>query len=124
MPPASAEKCLNGRTSSCHAKMPSTIDGSPFSTSDRKRTTVASLAAALLGEVEPGADTDRQSDHRRDQTRIPVPTIAFAIPPPASPVGFGIFVKKLQLSDAAPCLSEMPENERSAAASRAARRRT
>ena len=55
---------------------------------------------------------------------IPVPTIAFAIPPPVSPVGAGIFVKKFQFTDAAPCFSEVPENEAAAAASRRWRRRT
>jgi hypothetical protein len=29
---------------------------------------------------------------------ISVPTIALAIPPPASPTGFGIFVKKSRLT--------------------------
>ena len=36
--------------------------------------------------------------------RISVPTIAFAIPPPVSPTGFGIFVKKSQFSEEKPCL--------------------
>ena len=43
-----------------------TIDGRPFSTSERKRTTFASLRRALLGEVQAGADSDRESDRRRD----------------------------------------------------------
>ena len=35
---------------------------------------------------------------------IRVPTIAFAMPPPLSPTGFGIFVKKSQFRDEKPCL--------------------
>ncbi len=35
--------------------------------------------------------------------RISVPTIALAMPPPASPTGLGIFVKKSQLSEEKPC---------------------
>ena len=35
--------------------------------------------------------------------RIPVPTSAFAIPPPASPAGFGICVKNAQLIELTPC---------------------
>ena len=42
-PPASAEKCPNGRTRNCHAKMPMTIDGRPLSTSARNRTRLASF---------------------------------------------------------------------------------
>ena len=34
---------------------------------------------------------------------ISVPTIALAIPPPVSPTGLGIFVKKSQFSDEKPC---------------------
>ncbi|HWG53718.1 MAG TPA: hypothetical protein VN677_10525 [Gemmatimonadaceae bacterium] len=41
-PPESAEKCPTGRTRNCQAKIPMTIDGRPFSTSDKKRTVVAS----------------------------------------------------------------------------------
>ncbi len=36
--------------------------------------------------------------------RMRVPTIAFAMPPPGSPTGFGIFVKKSQLREEKPCL--------------------
>ncbi len=35
---------------------------------------------------------------------ISEPTRALAIPPPVSPTGLGIFVKKSQLSDENPCL--------------------
>ena len=40
-----------------------------------------------------------------------VPTIAFAMPPPASPTGFGIFVKKSHESDADAEPDEMREDE-------------
>ena len=36
---------------------------------------------------------------------VSVPTMAFAMPPPGSPTGFGIFVKKSQLSEEKPCLT-------------------
>jgi len=36
--------------------------------------------------------------------RISVPTMALAMPPPVSPTGFGIFVKKSQFSAVAPSL--------------------
>ncbi len=42
-PPASALKCLTGRTTSAYAKIPMTMDGIPFRTSAVKRTAVASL---------------------------------------------------------------------------------
>ena len=42
-PPASALKCLTGRTTSAYAKIPITIEGIPFRTSAVKRTAVASL---------------------------------------------------------------------------------
>ena len=35
---------------------------------------------------------------------VSVPMMAFAMPPPGSPTGFGIFVKKSQLSEERPCL--------------------
>ena len=48
------------------------------------------------------ADRDRERA-RRAPTSISVPTIAFAMPPPGSPTGLGILVKKSQLSDEKPC---------------------
>ena len=33
------------------------------------------------------------------------PTIALAMPPPVSPTGLGICVKKLRLSDVMPCVT-------------------
>ena len=39
MPPAKAEKCCRGRTTTAYAKMPMTIDGTPFSRSARNLTT-------------------------------------------------------------------------------------
>ena len=42
-PPASAEKCLTGSTASPYAKMPMTIEGTPFRTSAVNRTSAANF---------------------------------------------------------------------------------
>ena len=71
-----------------------TIEGTPLSTSAAKRTRAPQRAVAVLGEVHAGADPDRQPDAQARPTRISVPTMALAIPPPGSPTGFGSSVKK------------------------------
>ena len=44
--------------------------------------------------------------------KISVPTMALAMPPPVSPTGFGIFVKKSRLSDEMPWLTTKNKHER------------
>jgi hypothetical protein len=65
--------------------MPSTIDGSPFNTSERTDD-AGELCPTLLGEVQTGAHSNRCPISEAITRMIPVPTMAFAIPPPSSPV--------------------------------------
>ena len=65
---------------------------------------VGQLAAASeLGEKDAGCDADGNTDARcRHASRTPEPTMALAMPPPVSPTGLGILVKKAKLSELAP----------------------
>ena len=45
---------------------------------------------------------DRKADQRRHPDDLQLPTMALAMPPPASPAGSGSLVKKFQLSEVAP----------------------
>ncbi len=77
-----------------------TIDGTPFSVSAANRTSDANRLAGVLGEVDAADDADRHGEQPSQcPIRISVPTMALAMPPPVSPTGFGILVKKSQLSD-------------------------
>ena len=81
-----------------------TIDGTPFSVSAANRTSVANFGPGELGDVDAADDADRNRERaRRARSAISVPTMALAMPPPGSPTGFGICVKKSQFSAWTPC---------------------
>ena len=86
--------------------MPMTIDGTPFKNVGREPHERGEPVAAVFGQVDAADDADRDG---RAATAMPisisVPTMAFAMPPPGSPTGFGIFVKKSQFSEENPCLT-------------------
>ena len=91
--------------------MPTTIDGTPVSTSAAKRTTCAELRPR---RTRPGRARRRcrraaRSAHRRGRRGSSVPTIAFAMPPPA-------------LADGLRQLREEVERERASAAAERRRR--
>ena len=97
-PPASVEKCLNGSTTTLYAKIPITMEGTPFNRSATYRTTNPIVLPPNSARYTPprnpmGTPT---SDARRSS--LALPTMAWAIPPPVSPTGVGSFVKKSQLS--------------------------
>ncbi len=92
--PARAENCLVRATMSAHANTPTTMDGVPFMTSATKRVIFASRVPEYSAQKMP-APTPRGSPIRLAMpTMIKVPTIALATPPPVSPAGTGILVKK------------------------------
>ena len=82
------------------------IDGNPFSTSDRNRTTVASRLPRYSARYSPAPmPTGRPMTHAIP-TSTSVPTIALAMPPPVSPGGLGMLVKNDSCIDERPlCLS-------------------
>ena len=102
IPPARAEKCFTGLTRSSHAKMPITIEGKPLSTSARKRTVVASIVARFSAKYSPAPTPTGKPTALAMAMRINVPTIAFAMPPPASPGGRCICVKNAKFTEDAP----------------------
>src|SRR5271156_2931835 len=82
--------------------MPITIEGTPFSTSAVKRTMSPKRLRPNSARKIP-APTPRGTPRMLARARMNAdPTIAFAIPPPASPTGFGVCVRKAQLSDPTP----------------------
>ena len=101
-PPASAEKCFTGSTARPYAKMPMTIDGTPFSTSAVKRTSDANGFFPYSDRYTPAITPTGMARAEAIAIRYSVPSIALAMPPPDSPTGFGIFVKKSQLSEEKP----------------------
>jgi hypothetical protein len=78
--------------------MPTTIDGTPFSTSAAKRTTdenfVSGYSARWIPQMQPIGTANREAS----PMRMRVPTMALPMPPPASPTGFGNCVKKAKFS--------------------------
>ena len=112
--PAKPEKCFCVATIQVQAKTPTTIDGVPFSTSATKRVT----------QVEPAARDTRRSrcpapmpTGRPMRHAVPtissVPTIAWATPPPVSPAGAGILVKKSSERLPAPLSTRSPRMKKS-----------
>ena len=73
--------------------MPMTIDGTPFSTSAANRTVSAKRLPGYSARWMPHMQPIGTAKSAAIATRINVPTMAFAIPPPGSPTGFGICVK-------------------------------
>ena len=85
--------------------MPITIDGRPFNTSDRNRTVFASRVRPFSARYRPAPMPIGSPIAAAMPMRISVPTIALAIPPPGSPTGFGISVKKSSEMALAPSLT-------------------
>jgi hypothetical protein len=83
--------------------MPITMEGTPLSTSAVKRTALASLvprpnSARKMPPAMPMGTPIRLPT----ANRIADPAIALAMPPPDSPTGLGICVKKSRFSELAP----------------------
>ncbi len=85
--------------------MPITIEGTPFKTSAVNRTSDPNVLLPYSARYTPAITPTGTANAEATPMRISVPTIALAIPPPVSPTGFGIFVKKSQLSDENPLWS-------------------
>jgi len=85
--------------------MPTTIEGTPFRMSAAKR---AARERRFFGysdrKTAQEIPTGTASAPARP-SRISVPIIALAMPPPASPTGFGMLVKNSQLRAGRPRLS-------------------
>ena len=82
--------------------MPITMDGVPFMTSATKRTIQPSLPEPYSARNTPAPMPIGSPMRHANPTMIPVPTIAWATPPPVWPIGTGVWVKKFQSSDVAP----------------------
>src|SRR5580658_571466 len=116
-PPANAEKCpRNGRKLTCgltisaYAASPITIEGTPFSTSAVNRIAFASVVPRpnSARKIPPPIPIGMPIK-LANPSSTPEPTMEFAIPPPFSPSGFGIWVKKARFSELAPLISKYPK---------------
>src|SRR5712692_3950303 len=102
--------------------MPITIDGTPFRTSAAKRTAVARPEVRYSDRWIPATIPTGTARSAARPIRISVPTMAFAMPPPVSPTGFGMCVKKSQVRAGSPCLTTKKRmNPRGRSASRTER---
>src|SRR3954453_23167145 len=104
-PPAMALKRFTGSTTMPYAKMPTTIDGTPLSTSAAKRTTDENFVPGYSERWMPQRQPTGTANAAAIPMRISVPAMALAMPPPLSPTGFGIFVKKSKFSAPNPSLT-------------------
>ena len=93
--------------------MPMTIDGTPFSKSAVYRTTAGKLPLPNSERYTPATNPAGTPIRTVSRSSFPVPTMAFAIPPPASPGGLGSCVRKLQLSERPPYQSRYPRMKKS-----------
>jgi hypothetical protein len=92
--PARAEKCFWVATIQAQANTPTTIEGVPLSTSATKRVTQVSRLPGYSAQWIPAAMPIGRPIRLATPTMMSVPTMACATPPPVSPAGAGIFVKK------------------------------
>ncbi len=90
-----------------------TIDGVPLRTSATKRLTVESRLPGNSEAKTPAPIPTGIPMRQAVPTMSIVPTIAFATPPPLSPAGTGIFVKKSSDRLPAPLSSSVPRMNRS-----------
>src|SRR6202046_141224 len=101
-PPANAEKCFTGNTTSEYAKIPITMEGTPFSRSVVYRTTKENVLPPNSARYTPVSKPTGKPINAANINSFRLPTMAFAIPPPDSPTGFGSCVKKAQFRDLPP----------------------
>ena len=109
--PAKPEKCFCRATTQVQAKTPMTIDGVPLRTSATKRLTVDSRLPGYSEAKTPAPIPTGIPMRQAVPTMSSVPTIAFATPPPLSPAGAGIFVKKSSDRLPAPLSSSGAQDE-------------
>jgi hypothetical protein len=79
-----------------------TIDGTPFNVSAANLTAEAKRLPRYSDKYTPLRMPMGTAIAAARPVSIKVPTIAFAIPPPGSPTGRGLCVKKSRLSDWTP----------------------
>src|SRR5580698_10176387 len=90
--------------------MPITIEGTPFRTSAVNRTTLASVPPRPNSARKiPAAIPIGTPRALPTASRMPVPRMALAMPPPISPGPVGIFVKKARFSELAPLRMRYPK---------------
>src|SRR5215510_13954995 len=82
-----------------------TIDGTPFNVSAANLTADAKRLPRYSDRYTPLRMPIGTAIAAANPVRISVPTIALAIPPPGSPTGRGLLVKKSTLSDWTPWLT-------------------
>ena len=92
-------------TIQAQAKTPTTMDGVPFSTSAMKRVIVASRLAGYSAQKIPAPMPIGSPMMHATPTMIRVPTMAWTTPPPLSPAGTGVWVKKSRLMLLAPLMT-------------------
>src|SRR2546426_5389597 len=88
--------------------IPTTIDGVPLSTSAMNRTRKPSRPDPYSARYIPAPTPIGTPINAARPTMIPVPTMAFATPPPDWPAGTGFLVKKAQSIDEAPFTTRLP----------------
>ena len=98
-PPAYALNCLNGITATPYTNTPMTIDGTPLRVSAANRIVDAKRLPWYSDTYTPLRIPIGTANSDPRPERISVPTMAFAMPPPASPTGVGMCVKKATFSD-------------------------
>jgi hypothetical protein len=90
--PERAEKFPNGSTSQTYATIPITIEGIPCKISTNNPDTFDKRVFGYSDKYTPARTPIGAAISVAFTISMSVPTIAFRIPPPASPTGFGIFV--------------------------------
>ncbi len=91
-----------------YAKIPITMEGTPFSRSVTKRITDAKTPPAYSARYTPAKNPIGTPTQLAINSTFALPSRAFAMPPPVSPTGVGSLVKKFQLSDEPPFTKRYP----------------
>src|SRR6476646_3708397 len=106
--PEMSEKCFCGTTTKAQAVIPITTEGTPFRASAVKRTTLPNLLRPYSARKTP-APIPRGMPIRLAKPRSNIdPAIALPIPPPSSPMGLGICVRKAQFKEPKPRCTTVP----------------
>ena len=85
--------------------MPQVMDGTPLRTSAAKRTHQLSRDEPYSERNTPPSTPMGTPSTAACPSKMNVPTMALAMPPPVSPTGFGNWVKKAQFIELKPCFT-------------------
>src|SRR5882724_4259488 len=106
--PARREKCFCETTTKAHAVMPITTEGTPFNASAVKRTILPNLFRPYSAKKTPAPIPNGTPIRLAKPKSRSDPTIALPMPPPSSPIGLGIWVRKAQFKAPNPRTTTVP----------------